>query len=82
MAEATLVEQLEVFQPGIEVVTLEVTDGETWASRFLGVIKSAHVDLNENDDGAHNVTFSGATATMNLAGVTNKNVTLTLRGTH
>ncbi len=82
MVEATLSEQLESFQPGVDVVVLTASDAETWASRLLGTVKAAVLSLNADTDGDTNVTISGNVVTMNLAGVTDDKVTLTMWGTH
>ncbi|MBI4406629.1 hypothetical protein HY571_01825 [Candidatus Micrarchaeota archaeon] len=80
MVEATLKNQLDVFLPGVDIVDLEASDGETWASRRLGSITGAVVCLNTDSDAYANVTFSGQTATLNLAGLTDARVTLILFG--
>ena len=65
---------------GIEVVQLEVTDGETYLSQRFSTITKAIASGNEDVDAHINVTFSGATATINYAAQTDKKVTLLLFG--
>jgi len=81
MAAATIIDRVNEWfhMPGMEGVTLTVSDGETFVSKF-GSIKAAAATANANDDGAVNVTFSGATATINFAGATDVKVTLMLWG--
>lgn len=82
MAAATIIDQVNEWAhtPFEEEVTLTVSDGETYTSRKFAVIRSAHVTANADDDAALNVTFTGAVATINWASVTDKKVTLTLKG--
>ena len=82
MAAATIIDQVNEWShtPGEETVTLTVSDGETYTSNKFATIRAAHVTGNADDDAALNVTFSGAVATINWAGVTDKKVTLTLKG--
>ena len=81
MAAATIVDRVNEWfhMPGMEVVTLTVSDGETFVSKF-GTIKAATGTANADDDAELNVTFSGATATINWAGVTDKKATIVLWG--
>ena len=81
MAAATIIDRVNEWfhMPGMEVVTLTVSDGETFVSKF-GTIKGAGATGNENIDAHLNVEFSGATATINYAGQTDKKVTLWLWG--
>ena len=82
MAAATIIDQVNEWfhMPGMEVVTLTVSDGETYTSKKFATIRSAHVTANADDDAALNVTFTGQVATINWASVTDKKVTLTLKG--
>lgn len=82
MAAATLIKYIEVADPSKEVVTLEVTDGETYVSRKFKTILGATATGNEDVDAHINVTFSSATATINYAAQTDKDITLVLYGTH
>jgi hypothetical protein len=82
MTAAVEIAYIEIADPSKEVVTLEVTDGETWESRKFKTILAATVSGNEDVDAHINVTFSGATATINYAAQTDKDVTLTLYGRH
>ena len=81
MAAATIIDRVNEWfhMPGMEVVTLTVTNAETFVSKF-GTIRAAVVTGNEDIDAHINVTFSGATATINYAGQTDKKVTLVLWG--
>lgn len=80
MTAASLIELHDAFLPGMEVVRLEVTDGETYASKRLQRITGASVSGNEDVDAHINVTWSGVTATINYAGASDKDVTLVLWG--
>ena len=66
--------------PYMEVVTLTVSDGETYVSTKFKTILAAVATSNEDDDAEINVTFSGQTATINWASVTDKAMTLILFG--
>lgn len=63
-----------------EVVVLTVSDGETYTAKRLSVIKGALASGNSDVDADLNVTFSGAVATVNWAGQTDKTLTLRLFG--
>ena len=82
MAEATIIDQVNEWAhtPDEETVTLTVSDGETYKSRKFATIRSAEATGNEDIDAHLNVTFTGATATINYAGQTDKKITLTLKG--
>ena len=82
MAAATVLQDINQLMPTLreEVVRLEVSDGETYQSRKFSKIEAAHITVNADNDAAHNVTFSGKTATLNVAGVTDVACTLTLYG--
>jgi len=80
MTLATVIERMEVFTPGIEVVTLEVSDGETYVAKKLSIIVGATISGNENVDAHINVTWSADTATINYAGASDKDLTLVLYG--
>ena len=82
MAAATIVEQVNNWNhtPGMEVVTLTLSDGETYVSKKFKTILAAIATANADDDAELNVTFSGQTATLNWASVTDKAVTLVLWG--
>ena len=80
MAAATILDQVDFHQPGMEVVTLTVSDGETYTSKKFGTIRAAFATGNTDSDAALNVTFTGAVATVNWAAVTDKPLTLVLIG--
>ncbi len=82
MAAATVIQDCADFvhNPNIEVVTLEVTDGETYVSRKFQTILGAIATGNEDQDAHINVVFSGSTATINYAAMTDKDITLMLFG--
>ncbi len=80
MTEATVTNRLENNDPVTEVVTLTVSDGETYISKKFGVITAAIACANADDDAEINVTYSGGTATINWASVTDKLATLVLWG--
>lgn len=80
MAEADVIKRIDNHIPGMEVVTLTVSDGETYSSRKFGTILAATGCANADDDAELNVTFSGRVATINWASVTDKAMTLVLYG--
>jgi len=53
--------------PYMEVVSLTVSDGETYVSTKFKTILGALATANADDDAELNVTFSGQTATINWA---------------
>jgi len=82
MVAATITEKVYewVHDPSIEVVQLTASDGETYTSRKFKTLLGAVLSLNEDSDANTNVTLSGQVATLNLAGITDKLVTLILFG--
>ena len=80
MTAATVTKRLDIHSPGIEVVQLTLTDGETYSSQKFGTILAAVASGNEDNDAHINVTFSGRTATVNYAAQTDEKVTLVLYG--
>ena len=80
MAEATVLYLLETGEPGCEVATLTVTDGETYTSRKFEKIYAATGTLNHDTNGYINITFSGSVATINAVGITDKTFTIKLFG--
>lgn len=80
MAAADVVRYLEINDPCTEVVVLTVSDGETYISRKFATITAAVATANSDSDAELNVTFSGATATVNFASVTDGTATLVLWG--
>jgi len=82
MAAATITTKIYEYAhiPGIEVVALTATDGETYVSTKFKTILGAIATASADDDAELNVTFSGQTATINWASVTDKLMTLVLFG--
>jgi len=80
MAAATVTRVIENAKSVSETVVLTLTDGETYLSRKFTNIRAASVKGNANNDAHINVTYSGITATVNYAGMTDQLVTLTLWG--
>ncbi len=80
MTEATVTDRLEVNDPTVEVVTLTVSDGETYISKKFGTITAAIATGNAAVDADLWVTFSGGTATIGWASQTDKLLTLLLYG--
>lgn len=82
MVEATITTVASEYAhtPHMEIVTLTASDGETYISKKFQTILAALATANADDDAALNVTFSGATATINWASVTDKLMTLQLFG--
>ena len=82
MADATVVERLELHTPNIEVVRLTVSDGETYTSRKFSKIKAAIVGLNVNSAGftdeSASVTWSNNVATVELVGTSTTDLAATL----
>ena len=83
MTAATITEYVNVPLSMIEVVRLTASDAETFVSRKFSTIAGAVINQNWDEDSIDlNVTFSGATATINGASVTDKLMTLILFGQH
>ena len=80
MAEATIIERSDTFVPGLEVVTLTATDGETYICKKLGRITAVCVSGNADNDAHINATWSGTTVTVNYAGQTDQTVSLAIFG--
>jgi hypothetical protein len=81
MTAATVTNTLDLHIPGIEVVQLTVTDGETYVSKNFAKVTHAIATCNEDNDGEVNVVTSGAqTVTINAAGMTDKKITVVLFG--
>jgi len=82
MGDATILNKASEFAhiPGIEVVTLTLTDGETYQSRKFKTILAAFVCGNYAVDADTWVTFSGQTATVGWASQTDKTCSLMLFG--
>ena len=83
MAAATVLQDVREFcnLPGIEVVRLEVSDGETYVSRKFSSILAVVPGLNsDNDLAGFNATFSGKTVTVNHTGAADRVVTLLIFG--
>jgi len=82
MGAATILQKIFNYfnQPGIEVVSLTATDGETYTSKKFKTILGAVVCSNYDVDADINATHSGQTATINWNGQTDKNYTLVLFG--
>lgn len=80
MAAATVTRYLDINDPTMEVVVLEVSDGETYVSKKFGTILGAIATANSDSDAELNVTYSGATATINFASVTDGSACLVLFG--
>ena len=82
MAAATIIEQVNNWAHStyMEVVTLTVSNAETYTSKKFKTILAAIATANADDNAELNVTFSGQVATLNWASVTDKAVTLVLWG--
>lgn len=80
MTAASVIERMEVLTTGIEVVRLEVSDGETYVAKKLSIIVGATVSGNEDVDAQINATWSADKVTINYAGASDKDVTLVLYG--
>jgi len=80
MTEATVTRVIESPDPAEEVVVLTVSNAETYLSRKFSTINAASIKGNADNDAHINVTFSGQTATINYAGMTDQLVTLSLWG--
>lgn len=91
MAAADIELFVEGLPTSIEVVRLEATDGETYKSRKFRYVTAAQITLNddtdsasenvENEDGSE-IDGTSQTVKLNLNGITDKTVTLTLYGRH
>lgn len=80
MTAATVTRYDEVHDPMVEVVLLEASDGETYVSRKFSTVLQVLATAQVDDDGEINATISGRTVTINAAGMTDKAITLQLRG--
>jgi len=80
MVAATVTRVIETPDPAEEVVVLTVSNAETYSTRKFSTINAASIKGNADNDAHINVTFSGQTATINYAGMTDQLVTLTLWG--
>jgi len=80
MADATVTRVVQTALPTVEVVVLTATDGETYTSRKFNTILGATISSNGDIDAHINVTYSGAVATINWDGQTDKVCTLVLYG--
>lgn len=80
MTAATITNLLENHDPMTEVVVLTASDAETYTCKKFGAINAAQITANSDVDAHLNVTFSGAVATINWAGQTDKVCTLTIWG--
>ena len=82
MTAAVEIKYIETGMPSIEVVTLEVTDGETYTSRKFRVVEGAIATGNEDVDAYLNAVPNGTTGlvTINYAAQTDKDITLVLWG--
>ncbi len=83
MTAATITKQLEINDPSKEVVLLTVTDGETYTSKKLGLVRAVQATFNE-DQGTLSIplscAISGPTVTVHGTGVSDQLVCLTLYG--
>jgi len=91
MADATIELFVEGLPPSIEVVRLEATDGDLYKSRKFKYVTAATLCMNEDSDSAHpnveneddtEIDGTSQTVQLNLNGITDKTVTLTLYGRH
>lgn len=82
MAAATIIEQVNnwAHSTHMEIVTLTLSNAETYVSKKFKTILAAIASGNEDIDAHINITFSGSTATVNYAGQTDKKITLVLWG--
>ena len=80
MTEATIIERSLTFVPGMEVVTLTLSDGETYICKRLGRITAVLVSGNADNDAHINATWSGTTVTVNYASQTDQKVSLVIFG--
>jgi len=82
MVAATVTEYVETGLPSLEVVSLTASDGETYKSRKFATVTGVVCSGNEDNDAHINASKSGATVTVNYAGMTDKLVTLFIVGKH
>jgi hypothetical protein len=82
MAEATIIGEVDVHSPGVEVVKLTASDAETYTSRKFANIGAAIATLNVASAGLTDevvsVTVSGAVATIELVGTDTTDLAITL----
>lgn len=80
MTAADVTRRIINSDPGVEVVVLTVSDGETYTSQKFNTILGAVACANQDSDAEINVTYSGAVATVNWASVSDGVATLVLYG--
>lgn len=80
MAAADVARRILTSDPSVEVVVLTVSDGETYESQKFNNILGAVATANTDSDAEINVTFSGSTATINWASVSDGTATVVLYG--
>ena len=81
MVAATVLQYVDIHIPFLEIVVIEVSDGETYDSRKLSVVDAVLPGLNsDNDLSGFNATRSGKTVTINHTGTADRRVTLLLAG--
>ena len=82
MTAATILQKIYnwIHVPGMEVVSLTLTDGETYQSKHFNTLLGAVVCSNNDNDNHINVEISGAVATVNWNSATDLACTLILFG--
>jgi len=80
MGAATITEYVNIPDPNVEVVILELTDGETYTSKKFTTVKHVSPSWAEDTDGDINYTVSGNVVTINAAGASDSAISLELRG--
>jgi len=82
MAAADETTYVNVTHPDMEVVVLELTDGETWKSRKFSTVLAVFPSWGEDTDGDINWTQSAGTITINAAGASDSVICLLVFGRH
>ena len=86
MADATISQRVDLNIPGIEVVRLTASNGETYKTKKFKRIEAVQATLNLSSytDETVNARWSGQTITLDIKGTdtTDVPVTLTIYGTY
>ncbi len=82
MADATIIGEVDIHSPGVEVVKLTASDGETYTSRKFANIGTAFAALNVPSAGLTDevvsVTWSGGVATIEIVGTDTTDLAISL----
>jgi len=83
MTAVTLVDDLEVNDPGVEAVVVTASDGNTFTSKKFGDVRTAQATLQEDTTTLSipiSCAISGGVVTLHCTGLSSTKVALELRG--